>query len=248
MIEIKIKKQVKTKSKLNIEEMLKAGLHFGHRASKLHPKMGAFVHGIRKTVHIIDLEQTLEKFEQALEFIKQLSQEGKILLFIGTKIQHKELVKKIAEECNSPYVVERWLGGTLTNFEIIKKRITYFKETEAKKASGEFEKYTKKEQIIIGKELDKLRIKFGGIRNLDKPPDVVFVCHMKKDELAAKEARMKGIPVIGICDTNIDFTLVDYPIPANDDAISSVRYILEKVKEVMLKSKSKDKKDLIPNS
>lgn len=243
MAEIKIKKEAKTKSNLNIDEMLKAGLHFGHRASNLHPKMEAFVHGIRKTVHIIDLDQTLEKLEQALEFIKQLSQEDKILLFVGTKIQHKALVKNIAEECNSPYVIERWLGGTLTNFEIIIKRIAYFKEIEAKKESGEFEKYTKKEQIKIGKELDKLRIKFGGIKNLDKLPDAVFVCHMKKDDLAAKEARIKKIPVIGICDTNIDPTLADYSIPANDDAISSVRYILEKVKETISEAKSSKKSD-----
>ena len=172
-----------------------------------------------------------------MKFIEQLSKEEKTLLLVGTKIQHKELVKKIAEECNLPYVNERWLGGTLTNFPVMKKRIKYFKEMEEKQESGELEKYTKKERMKIGKELDNLEKKFGGIKDLKEPPDAVFVCDMRKDDLAAKEARMKNIPVIGISDTNVDPTSADYPIPANDDAMSSVRYILEKVKEVILKAK-----------
>ena len=241
-IKKKTKKIVKKQDfGLDAEEMLKAGLHFGHRTSRLHPKMEPFIYGVRKTVHIIDLEKTLEKFKQALSFIQELSKQEKVLLLVGTKIPHKQLVEDIANQCNLPYVNQRWLGGTLTNFGVMRKRIEYLKEIEEKQKSGELEKYTKKERIKIAKEFDKLKIRFEGIQKLEKLPDAVFICDMRKDDLAAKEARMKNIPVIGICDTNVDPTSADYPIPANDDAISSVRYILEKAKEVILKSKPKPK-------
>lgn len=222
---------------LDIEEMAKAGLHFGHRTSRLHPKMKPYLEGVRNTVHIIDLEKTKEKFIEALKFIQEIISQGKVLLLIGTKIQVKNLVKEMAGECSLPYVNERWLGGTFTNFEIMKKRIEYFKDLERKKKEGELEKYTKKERAKIDQELSKLEIKFGGLKNLEKLPEAIFVLDMKKDNLAVKEARRKGVKVIGIADTNVDPTLADYPIPANDDAISSVKYILEKVKEVILKAK-----------
>jgi len=232
MAEVK-EKTKKVDFKLDTEEMAQAGVHFGHRTSRVHPKMMPYLYGVRNTVHIIDLEKTKEKFEEALKFIQELISENKILLLVGTKIQVKDLVKEIAKDCSLPYVNERWLGGTFTNFEIIKKRIEYFKDLEKKKAAGELEKYTKKERAKIDQELRDLEIKFGGIKNLEKLPDAIFVLDMKKDEAAVKEARMKGIKVIGISDTNVDPTLADYPIPANDDAISSVKYILEKVKEVI---------------
>jgi len=232
MAEVK-EKTKKVDFKLDTEEMAQAGVHFGHRTSRVHPKMQPYLYGVRNTVHIIDLEKTKEKFEEALKFIQELISENKILLLVGTKIQVKDLVKEIAKDCSLPYVNERWLGGTFTNFEIIKKRIEYFKDLEKKKATGELEKYTKKEKAKIDQELRDLEIKFGGIKDLEKLPDAIFVIDMKKDDLAVKEARMKGIKVIGISDTNVDPTLADYPIPANDDAISSVKYILEKVKEVI---------------
>ena len=232
MAEVK-EKTKKVDFKLDTEEMAQAGVHFGHRTSRVHPKMMPYLYGVRNTVHIIDLEKTKEKFEEALKFIQELISENKILLLVGTKIQVKDLVKEIAKDCSLPYVNERWLGGTFTNFEIIKKRIEYFKDLEKKKAAGELEKYTKKERAKIDQELRDLEIKFGGIKNLEKLPDAILVLDMKKDEAAVKEARMKGIKVIGISDTNVDPTLADYPIPANDDAISSVKYILEKVKEVI---------------
>lgn len=230
---------VKTKKadiKLDSEEMVQVGLHFGHRSSRVHPKMKPYLYGVRNGVHIIDLEKTIEKLKEALKFIQELISEGKVLLLIGTKIQIKDLVKTVAKDCSLPYVSERWLGGTFTNFEIIKKRIEYFKDLERKKKEGELEKYTKKERAKIDRELRNLQIKFGGIKNLTQLPDAIFVLDMKEDALAIKEARMMGIKVIGIADTNVDPTLVDYPIPANDDALSSVRYILEKVKEAILKT------------
>lgn len=236
---------------LNLEDMLRAGLHFGHRASKLHPKMEPFVYGVKKTVHIINLEKTQKKLKEALGFVRQIGKEGKILLLVGTKMPHKEIVKNTAIECNLPYVIERWLGGTLTNFQTMRKRIEHLKEIQIKQKSGELEKYTKKERADIEKEVSGLDRKFGGSIAMEQLPDAIFVCDMVKDRLAIKEARMKKIPVIAICDSNADPTLADYPIPANDDAISSVRYILEKVKEAILKAKPevlKDKKSQIPNS
>ncbi len=222
---------------INLEEMTQAGLHFGHRTSKVNPEMKPYLFGIRNTVHIIDLEKTKQKFIEALKFTQELISENKILLLVGTKIQARNLVKEVAEELSLPYVITRWLGGTFTNFEVIKKRIEYFKDLEKKKIEGELEKYTKKERAKIDETLKNLEIKFGGIKKLTRPPDAILVIDMKKDALAVKEAKMKGIKVIGITDTNVDPRLADYPIPANDDAISSVKYILEKVKEAISKTK-----------
>ena len=222
---------------IDLEKMLKAGVHFGHRVSQIHPKMKPYIYGARNAVHIINLETTAEKFKEALGFIQKLVAEEKELILVGTKIQIKKTAKDFAEECGIAYITERWIGGTFTNFETIKKRVDYFKDLEKKKAGGDLEKYKKKEQIKIEKELEKLRVKFGGIKNMEKLPSAIFVLDVKKDSLAVKEAKIKGVKVIGLVDTNIDPDLVDYPIPANDDALSSVSYILERTKEVMLGAK-----------
>ncbi len=223
---------------LNIEQMQTAGLHFGHRVSRLHPKMKPYVLSIKNNVHIIDLEKTSKEFEKALKFISNLANEGKTILFVGTKIQIKEFVKSNAELSSMPYVIERWLGGTFTNFETIVKRVQYFKELENKKATGELEKYTKKERSLFDKELEILRKKLEGIKNMTKLPEAVLILDVKKDITCAKEARKKGIKIIGVVDTNVDPTLADYPIPANDDAISSISYILEKISETIKNVKS----------
>jgi small subunit ribosomal protein S2 len=224
---------------LIVEEMAKAGLHFGHKTSKVHPKMFPFIFGVRNNVHIIDLEKTKEKLDEVLKFIQELVSQNKTILFVGTKPQIKDLVKEMATELGYPYVTERWLGGTFTNFEVIRKRVEKLKELEKKKAEGFFERYTKKERTKIEKMIQKLEKKFGGIKNMEVLPDAVFICDMVKDKLAVKEAREMGVKIIAISDTNSDPTLADYFIPANDDAISSVKYILEKVKEVILKTKQK---------
>ncbi len=242
LAETKIKKtlsKAKGDFKLDVEEMALAGLHLGHRTSKIHPKIKPYLFGVRNGVHIIDLEKTAEKFKEALKFIQELISENKVLVLVGTKIQMKNLVKTTAEECSLPYVSERWIGGTFTNFESIKKRVDYFKDLERKKAEGELEKYTKKERAQFDKELRDLESKFGGIKNLAQLPDAIFVADMKKEISAIKEAKMRGIKIIAIAHTNVDPTLADYPIPANDDAVVSVKYILEKIKEVILKEKSK---------
>ncbi len=225
--------------KLEIKDMAKAGLHFGHKTSKLHPKMLDYIFGVRNTIHIIDLNKTKEKLKEALDFIQKLVKEKKVILIVGTKIQLKELVREFATQFNFPYVNYRWLGGTFTNFEVIKKRVEQFKELEEKKEKGEFEKYTKKEKMLFERKLLKLKEKFEGLKNLEKLPDAVLILDMEKEKLAVKEARKKGIKIIAISHTNTDPTLADFPIPANDDAVSSVKYILEKIKEAILMAKEK---------
>src|SRR3989344_5105293 len=201
--------------KLNVEEMTQAGMSFGHKISNLHPKMKPYVSGIKNSVNIIDLEKTAKDFEKALKFISRLVFENKTILFVGTKIQVRNLVKATAEECGFPYVTERWLGGTITNFETI----------------------SKKERLMFGKEMESLRVKFEGIKDMTKLPDAVFIFDLKKDETCAREAKRKGIEIVGIVDTNINPEMANYPIPANDDAISSVKYILDKVKECIMEAK-----------
>lgn len=234
---MKEKKMEKSKFNIDVSEMTEAGLHFGHRTSRIHPKMKPYISGVKNTIHIIDLEQTAEKLEKALIFIQKLISEGKKILFVGTKVQVKELLKETAKECEMPYINERWLGGTFTNFKTIKKRIDYFNELAEKKQKGELSKYTKKERLDMDKELKNLEIKFGGIKDIVGIPDAIFVLDMKKDSLAIKEAGMKSIPIVAIADTNVDPTLADYPIPANDDAISSVSYVLNKVKDAIINTK-----------
>lgn len=225
---------------IDINEMTQRGLHLGHRFSKTHPKMVPYILGIRNTIVVFDLQKTKEKLEEALTFIKEAVSEGKIILFVGTKIYIKDLVKKTALECGFPYVTERWLGGTITNFETIYKRIQYFKDLEEKERSGFFEKYTKKEQQKIKKEIESLKEKFEGIKTLEKIPDIIFLCDMEEEKIALKEAKKRGLKVVAIADSNTDPTMVDFPIPASDNGISAVSYILEKVKEVILSSKKND--------
>jgi small subunit ribosomal protein S2 len=226
---------------LNTEEMAKAGVNFGHKVSKLHPRMKQYVSGIKNNIHVFDLEKTAKEFERALDFISKIISEGKSIIFVGTKAQLKNLIKTSAEECGVSYVTERWLGGTFTNFETIKKRVDYFKDLEKKKATGELEKYTKKERADFDKEIALLKIKFDGIKDMSKLPEAVFIFGLDKDITCAREAKKKGIKIISLCDTNVNPDIADYPIPANDDAILAVTYILEKTKEVIINSKQTPK-------
>jgi small subunit ribosomal protein S2 len=228
-------------TKISVEEMTQAGVNFGHKVSKLHPKMRPFVSGIKNNVNTIDLEKTQKELEKALAYISRMTSEGKAIVFVGTKVQLKGLIQKTAEDCGVSYVVERWLGGTFTNFETIQKRVNYFKDLEKKRESGELVKYTKKERADFDKEIAILKAKFEGIRNMNKLPEAVFIFGLDKDIACAREAKRKGIKIVALCDTNIDPTGIDYPIPANDDAISAVNYILEKVKETVLNSKASAK-------
>jgi len=223
--------------KISIEEMEKAGVGFGHKVSRLHPKMKQYVSGVKNNTHVFDLEKTSKELEKALTFIAKLVSEEKTIIFVGTKIQLKLLIQEAARDCGVSHVTERWLGGTFTNFETIQKRVNYFKDLESKRETGGLAKYTKKEQLDFDREIGKLKIKFDGIRNMSKLPDAVIIFGLDKDITCAREAKRKGIKIVSIVDTNVNPDIVDYLIPANDDAISSVRYIIDKIKEVMLNSK-----------
>ena len=220
------------------EEMMEAGLHFGHKTSKTHPKMKQYIAGVRNTIHIINLDKTKEKLDEALNFIHELLVNGKVIVLVGTKVQTKDIVRETALECGVPYVTERWIGGLFTNFETISKRIEHLKELEAQKAEGELEKFTKKEQLEIADEVRRLERKFGGLKSLERLPDAIFVFDLDENQLAVREAKQTGVTVIAISDTNTDPSPIDYVVPANDDAASSIRYILGKVKETILKAKS----------
>lgn len=219
---------------ISIEAMLKNGVHFGHQKSRKDPRMEEFIFTTRKGISIIDLQKTLERLEEALEFVRKIKGEGKKIILVGTKKQVKDIVKSAASRSGMPYVVERWLGGTLTNFKVIKGRTRYLKDSQEKLTQGEYKKYTKLEQIKKSEELEKLEKKMGGIKHLDEMPGAVFVTDVKEDELAIKEAKKVNVPVIALVDTNVNPTLVNYPIPANDDAISSVRLLLSYICKVIL--------------
>ena len=224
--------------KLNIEEMEKAGVNLGHKVSKLHPKMKPYVSGVKNGVHLFDLEKTSKEIIKALTFISKVVSEGKSIVFVGTKIQLRAIIQDAAKECGVSYVTDRWLGGTFTNFETIQKRVTYFKDLERKKETGELAKYTKKEQLNFDKEIAKLKIKFDGIRNMSKLPEAVFIFGLDKDITCAREAKRKGIKIISIVDTNVNPDIADYIIPANDDAIGAVQYILDQAKKSIIGSRA----------
>jgi small subunit ribosomal protein S2 len=223
--------------KLNTEEMAQASVNIGHKISKLHPKMKSYVSGIKNGVHLFDLDKTSKDLEKALNFISKSVVDGKNIILVATKPQLKAVVRKTAEECGLGYVTERWLGGTFTNFETINKRVEYFKDLENKIKTGGMEKYTKKERLDFDKEVAKLKTKFEGVRNMTKLPDVIFIAGIDRDLTSAREAKRKGIKIVALCDTNVNPDIVDYIIPANDDSISGVQYILDKIKETIISSR-----------
>ncbi len=238
MLEENKEKELSTKENSELEEMMKAGLHFGHKKTKKNPKMEPYIYGVRNGVNIIDISKTREKLKEALDFLFESISTKKTVLLVGTKVQYKELIKEVGEGCQIPYVNERWLGGMITNFEIIKKRIDHLKDLEKKKEEGDLEKYTKKERIKIDREIKSLKLKFEGLKSLSKAPDIIFVIDTVHDNLAIKEAKVKNVKTVGIVDTNGNPEIIDYPIPANDDALSSVSYILEKFKNTVLEAKN----------
>jgi len=217
--------------------MIEAGVYFGHSKSRKNPRMDPYIYTLKENIHIIDLVSSIKKMNQALNFIKEIVKKGGLVLFVGIHPQAKKITKKAAEECNMPYVTERWLGGILTNFKTIFKRIEHLRDLEKKKATGEFKKYTKKERMLFDQEIEKLNKNLGGIKNLNKLPDAILVLSIKKSPVVIREAQRKKVPLIGLADTDSDPTLVDYPIPSNDDAISALEFMLEQVKDVIIKSK-----------
>lgn len=214
------------KIEFTLEEMMKNGVHFGHQKARRNPKMDEYIFTTRKGINIINLEKTQEKMQEAIDFIKTLRKSGKNVLFVGTKIQAKDLIRDVAEASGMPFVTERWLGGTFTNFKVIRGRTRYLVESQDKLAKNEYKKYTKFEQMKKNEELEKMEKRMGGIKFMTELPGAIFAASIKEDNLAITEARKMGVPVIAIADTNTDPTKIDFPIPANDDAISSLRTIL----------------------
>ena len=211
---------------LSLEQMLKFGLHFGHKKSHWNPKMKPYIFAEKSHIYIINLEKTLVLLEKALEFIRHIVANGGKIIFVGTKPQARQVIEECARLSGMPFVNNRWLGGTLTNYREVKKRIKYLNDQEEKMTKGELQKYTKYERLRFKKEIDRMNEKMGGIKKMDSLPQAIFVADIKENGLAVKEAKKMRIPVIGIVDTNTDPDPIDYPIPANDDALSSLRYIV----------------------
>ena len=212
-------------SVVTMRELLEAGVHFGHQANRWNPKMAPYIYSVRNDIHVIDLHKTVPHVEKAYEFVRDLARDGGTILFIGTKKQAQEAVENEAKRCNMPYVNQRWMGGTLTNFKTLKKNISKMKKIEQMETDGTFEKLPKKEVVKLKREHIKLMRGLGGIREMDDIPQVVFVIDTKKEIIAIREARKLGITIVGILDTNCDPAEVDYAIPANDDAIRSIKLI-----------------------
>lgn len=222
---------------INLKTLLESGVHFGHQTKKWNPKMKRYIFGARNKIHILDLQKTVRELRRAYSFVRDSVAEGKTILFVGTKPQAQQTIKQEAERCGVCYVNYKWLPGTLTNFETIKKSIKNLQELEEMAKSGLFEKLKKKEAKLKIKKMNKLQQVLEGIRNMDKLPDIIFIVDTVYEYIALKEARKMHIPVVGICDTDSDPDLVDYPIPANDDAIRSVKLICSVIADAVIEGK-----------
>lgn len=218
-------------SDISLKEMAAHAVHFGHPTARWNPKMKPYIYGARHGIHIFDLKQTAQRLVEALEFLNRMAKDNKEVLFVGTKQQCRRFLYQIKEETGMPIVTDKWIPGLLTNFKTIKERIDYFKQLKEDDAQGKLSKYTKKEQMKLRKKIQDLSASLSGVENMRGKPDVLFVVDIVRDHIAVTEARKLGIPVVGIVDTNADPDKVDYAIPANDDAIKSLEYILGLVKE-----------------
>lgn len=213
---------------VDIKALLEAGVHFGHKTSRWHPKMAPYIHSKRQESHIIDLVKTVEGLDKALPFLTQVAASGKQVLFVGTKKQAKDIVREAAEKVNQPYVTERWVGGMLTNVTTVTQQIKKLKDLEKRMATGDLEKrYNKLEVQRFQEEIDELNVKYGGIKDLNGKPGAVVVIDVITDANALKEAKTLGVPVVGIVDTNADPSAIDYVVPGNDDAIKGVQLLLD---------------------
>lgn len=213
-----------------LREMVRAGVHVGHRKSRRHPRMMPFIYGIRGNTEIIDVSKIDAALGQAADFLRDVAARGGTILFVGTRASTATLVRDAAQDLEMPYVATRWIGGTMTNFAVVGKRLEAFRALGEREASGELaEKYTKAERLRFQRQLARFEEEIGGIRNLRKLPDALVLVSLRADQLAAREARKRRIPAVAIVDTDTDPSFVDYPIPGNDDAIPSVRYILNRL-------------------
>ncbi|MFD2443550.1 30S ribosomal protein S2 [Bacillus sp. CGMCC 1.16607] len=224
-------------SVISMKQLLEAGVHFGHQTRRWNPKMKKYIFTERNGIYIIDLQKTVKKFEEAYNFVKELADNGGKMLFVGTKKQAQDSVKEEAERSGMYFVNQRWLGGTLTNFETIQKRISRLKDIERMSEDGTFEVLPKKEVVQLKKEQERLEKFLGGIKDMKGLPDALFIIDPRKERIAVAEAHKLNIPIVGIVDTNCDPDEIDYVIPANDDAIRAVKLITAKIADAILESK-----------
>ncbi len=232
----------------SILDLFKAGVHFGHRASKSHPKMLPFIYTTKNNTHLIDLEKTRERLKQSLDFIKKLisHQPKAVILFVGTKPAARQIIEKYAQEVVMPYIIEQWLGGTLTNFAVIHQRIEEYKKMLKEKEEGAWEKYTKKESLLLERNFQKLEKLFKGISTLDALPDALYVIDILEESTTVREANKKQIPVIALTGTNTNPEQIAYPIPGNDDGIKSIELITQLIVETIKEGRESQKP--APNS
>lgn len=228
-------------SVVSMKQLLEAGVHFGHQTRRWNPKMKKFIFDERNGIYIIDLQKTMHQLDSVYEEVRQRAQRGEVILFVGTKKQAKESIAEEALRCNMPSISHRWLGGMLTNFSTIQKRVSYLKDLQRQEAEGEFERRTKKEALNLRKKMEKLDRVLGGIMDMRKLPDAIYIVDPKKEYIAVEEARKLNIPIVGIVDTNCDPDLIDYPIPANDDAIKAVRLISSLMADAIIEGRSQAK-------
>jgi len=229
---------------ISVEDMFKNGVYFGHHKSRKNPQMNEYIFATKNGINILDLQKTAFKLKEAMKFIEDIVSSGQDILFVGTKKQAKRIIQSAAKKCEMPYVCERWLGGTFTNFEIISSRTRYLREGVEKKERGEYSKYTKFEEMKKGEELERMEFRMGGIKNMKKLPGAIFVVSIQEDNLAVKEALKKNIPIVALADTNVDIRGIDYPIPANEDAVSSLKLMLGYIVKAVLDGKSQIGKNL----
>ena len=225
-------------TQVTMRQMLEAGVHFGHQTRYWNPKMGPYIFGARGKIHIINLEKTLPLFTDAMNFVSGLAQKRGTILFVGTKRSARDSIKEEAERCGMPYMAMRWLGGTLTNFRTVKQSVGRLKELEAAETDGTFEKMVKHEVLGLRREREKLLASLGGIKEMNRLPDALFVIDIGHENIAVQEAKKLGIPVIAVVDTNYDPNLVDYPIPGNDDAIRAVQLYVRAAADSVLEGKA----------
>jgi len=214
-------------SKVNLKELLEAGVHFGHQARRWNPKMKQFIYTERDGIHVIDLIQTSARIDDAYEYIKNLVSSGGEIVFVGTKRQAKDIVVEESKRVGAMFISERWVGGLLTNFEAVQKNIKRLNDLREKRDKKELDHLTKKERLMIDREIEKIEKTFGGLDRMSKIPEALFVVDAKKEDNAVREARKTGVKVVALTDTNADPTVVDYPIPANDDAIKALGLLIK---------------------
>ena len=222
---------------VSMKQLLEAGVHFGHQTRRWNPKMAKYIFTERNGIYIIDLQKTVKKAEEAYSFVRSVAEEGKSVLFVGTKKQAQEAIKDEALKADMYFVNERWLGGMLTNFQTIQKRVNRLKELEAMEAEGVFEVLTKKEVQGLKQEMEKLEKYLGGIKDMDKLPGALFIVDPRKERIAVAEAHKLNIPIVAIIDTNCDPDEIDYPIPGNDDAIRAVRLLTGKIADAIIEGR-----------